>query len=147
MSIPTRPLVWTLTALEAAVAVSAVYGAVMLVIDAWHLPVTDLSPLPLDSWVLPGVALLATVALPMGLAAYGLGRRCSWAAPASIIAGTLLSGWVLVQVAVIGPQMFLQGVLFAVGLVVAVLGLMLDRTRTAGIPHLRRRSATARYTS
>jgi hypothetical protein len=43
------------------VAVGAVYGAVMLITDGWHLPVQDLQPLPLESWVLPGLALFALV--------------------------------------------------------------------------------------
>jgi hypothetical protein len=47
------PLRLTLLGLELFIGASAVYGAVMLVADAWHLPVTDLAPLPLHSWVLP----------------------------------------------------------------------------------------------
>jgi hypothetical protein len=112
----------TLVGLEAFVGVGAVYGAVMLIGHAWHLPVTDLAPLALRSWVLPGIALLLLVALPMGGAAAAMWRRLPRAAEMSVAAGLVLAGWVLMQVAIIGPQMFLQGVMLLVGLAVAGLG-------------------------
>ncbi|GAA0808217.1 hypothetical protein [Spirilliplanes yamanashiensis] len=116
-----------LAALEAVVGLSAVYGGVMLIADAWHLPVADLRPLPLHSWVLPGVALLLAVALPMGAAAAGLWLARPWGPRASVGAGAVLTAWVAGQVAVIGPQMILQAVLLVVGLVVMVLGARLSR--------------------
>jgi hypothetical protein len=42
--------------LELIVGAPAVYGGVMLVTDAWRLPLDYLDPLPLHSWVLPGIA-------------------------------------------------------------------------------------------
>ena len=50
-----------LAALELFTGIGAVYGAAMLVTDAWHLPSEYLDPLPVHGWVLPGVALLAFV--------------------------------------------------------------------------------------
>jgi hypothetical protein len=111
-----------LAGLEASVGFFAVYGAVMLITDAWGLPVDDLEPLPVGGWVLPGVALLALVAVPMLTAAVLVCRRQSSAAFVSVVAGLLLVGWVAVQVAVIGLQMFMQPLMFGLGLVVAGLG-------------------------
>jgi hypothetical protein len=116
------PLRAALAALETVTGVAAVYGGAMLIADAWRLPVADLAPLPLRSWVIPGAALILTVAVPMAIAAVAVWRRSAWAAAGSIAAGLILAGWVLVQVAVIGPQMFLQAVLFVTGLVIAALG-------------------------
>jgi hypothetical protein len=120
-----------LVMLEAFVGVGAVYGGVMLVRDSWGLPVTDLAPLPLHSWVLPGVALLVSVAAPMLAAAVLVARRHGLAADASVLAGAILAGWIVVQLAVIGPQMALQAVMFVLGLVTAALGLLLRRTERA----------------
>jgi hypothetical protein len=116
-----------LVAVELFVGVGAVYGGVMLIRDSWALPVSDLEPLPLDSWVLPGFALLASVAAPMLTAAFLVVRRQAHAADLSTVAGALLVGWILFQLAVIGPQMALQAVMFALGAVTAGLGLLLRR--------------------
>jgi hypothetical protein len=99
----------------------AVYGAVMLATDAWHLPVADLAPLPLHSWVLPGVGLLLVVAVPMLVAAALQWRHARRAAGASLAAGVLLVSWIAVQVAVIGPQMWLQPLMLVAGLATAAL--------------------------
>jgi hypothetical protein len=120
-----------LIALEAFIGVGAVYGGVMLIRGSWDLPVADLDPLPLSSWVLPGVALLATVAAPMALAAVLVGRHRPAAAGASVAAGAVLVGWILFQLAVIGPQMALQAVMLVLGAVVAGLGLLLRRQERA----------------
>src|SRR5213078_2914548 len=99
-------------ALELFTGIGAVYGAAMLVTDAWHLPSEYLDPLPVHGWVVPGVALLAALAL--------LGSRR--AAGAALAAGALLVGWILVQLAVIGPRMALQAVMLGMGVAVAAAG-------------------------
>jgi hypothetical protein len=116
-----------LVAVELFIGVGAVYGGTMLIRDSWALPVTDLEPLPLDSWVLPGVALLASVAAPMLSAAILVARRHPHAADLSIAAGAALVGWILFQLAVIGPQMGLQAAMLVLGAGTAALGLLLRR--------------------
>ena len=72
--------------------------------------------------MVPGVALFAVVAVPMlGAAALALlgSRR---AAGAAMAAGALLVGWILVQLAVIGPRMALQAVMLGMGVAVAAAG-------------------------
>jgi hypothetical protein len=92
------------------------------VTDAWHLPLEYLDPLPLHGWVLPGIALFAVVALPMlgaaALATLGSHR----AADAAVAAGALLVGWIVVQLAIVGPRMALQAVMLAMGVAVAAVG-------------------------
>ena len=110
-------LIW----LELVVGLGAIYGAVMLVTDAWHLPAGDLQPLPLHTWVVPGVALFAVVTVPMLAAAAEVYWRLRHAADLSLAAGLLLVGWIAVQLLVIGPQMWLQAVMAVGGLAVATL--------------------------
>lgn len=109
-------------ALELFTGVGAIYGTVMLVTDGWHLPVRYLEPLPLHSWVLPGVALCALVAVPTLTAAALAIPGTSRAADAAIGVGLLLAGWIVLQLTVIGPRMVLQPVMLAVGLTIAALG-------------------------
>jgi hypothetical protein len=108
-------LIW----LELLVGIGAIYGAVMLVTDAWHLQVSDLRPLPLHSWVIPGLALFAVVTVPMIAAAIAIYRGVRHAADLSLAAGLLLVGWIGVQVLVIGPQMWLQPAMLIGGLAIA----------------------------
>jgi len=116
------PVRAALVVLEMVTATGAIYGTVMLVTDGWHLPVSYLDPLPLHSWVLPGLALCVLVAVPM-LTAAALAVRGTGRAPdAAIVAGLLLAGWIVTQLAIIGPRMVLQAVLLAFGLTIAALG-------------------------
>jgi hypothetical protein len=117
-----RSVRWVLIALELFAGVGAVYGALMLVRDSWRLPLDYLDPLPLHSWVLPGIALFGLVAVPMLAAAVLVWRRAGHAADVSIGAGVLLAGWIAVQLAVIGPRMALQAIMAVIGLAVAGLG-------------------------
>jgi len=119
-----------LVVVELFIGVGAVYGGIMLIRDSWALPVTDLEPLPLDSWVLPGAALLVFVAAPTLSAALLVARRHVRAADLSVVAGAVLVGWILFQLAVIGPQMALQVVMFLLGAGTAALGLLMKRQET-----------------
>jgi hypothetical protein len=108
-------LIW----LEVIVGVGAMYGAVMLVTDAWHLPVHDLQPLPLHGWVVPGLALFAAVTVPMLGAAIAVYWDLRPAADLSLAAGLLLVGWIAVELLVIGPQMWLQAAMAVAGVAIA----------------------------
>jgi len=110
-------LIW----LELLIGIGATYGAVMLVTDAWHLPVRDLEPLPLHSWVVPGLALFAVVTVPMIAAAIEVYWGLRRAAVLSLAAGLLLVGWIAVQLLVIGPQMWLQPAMAIGGLAIITL--------------------------
>lgn len=112
---------YCLIGLELLIGIGAMYGAVMLVTDAWHLPVHDLEPLPLHSWVIPGLALIAVVTVPMIAAAIEVYWGMRHAAILSLAAGLLLVGWIAVQLLVIGPQMWLQPAMAIGGLAITTL--------------------------
>jgi hypothetical protein len=117
-----------LAAVEVFIGVGAVYGGITLIADGWALPLSYLEPLPLSSWTWPGIALLAVVAVPMLGAAYLTIRRHPLGGEASVAAGLLLIGWIIVQVAVMGLAMAWQPVMAVLGAVVAPLGWRLTRT-------------------
>jgi sterol desaturase/sphingolipid hydroxylase (fatty acid hydroxylase superfamily) len=107
----------TLSVVLALVAASAVYGGVGLIANGIGMPSEWLRSTPFSSWLLPGIALLVTVALPQ-LAAAGLiavGHR--WAALAGVLAGAGLVLWIVVQVLLMRRYFFLQPVIAATGVV------------------------------
>src|ERR1043166_8100132 len=115
---------YSLIGLELIVGLGAVYGGIMLITDAWHLPTGDLRPLPLHSWVVPGLALFAVVTVPMLAAAAEVYRDRRRRADPSLAAGVLLVGWIAVQLLVIGPQMWLQAAMAIGGVAIATLAWM-----------------------
>ena len=61
---PPAPWRRTLAGLTAFTAAGAWVGSAQLLTGTFTPPVSDLEPLGLDSWVLPGLWLLASVAVP-----------------------------------------------------------------------------------
>jgi hypothetical protein len=112
-----------LPALQATLAVGGVYGAAGLVfsLDGFDMPVDWLSPLPLSSWVLPGLALLVGVALPLGAAAAAGWRDDPRAGALSRLAVGLLLAWLALQLAVMGLRAPVQVVTLALALLLLVL--------------------------
>jgi hypothetical protein len=105
-----------LVAVEAFVAVGAVYGSVMLITDAWRLDPAMLRDLPFDTWVLPGIALAALVAVPNVVAGILVARGHPRARIVSILTGGILIGWIVVQLALIQQYFYLQPVMGVCGL-------------------------------
>ena len=98
------------------VAANAVYGGVALAVDGMGMPAEWLDRLPVDTWTWPGVALLATVALPQLVAAWLVWRRHPLAPVAGLLAGAGLVLWIGVQLAVLQRYFFLQPVIAGLGL-------------------------------
>ena len=125
---------WPTIALELLVAAAAIYGGLGLV---WDLVADNaigmrqdwLEGTPFTSWVLPGVFLLAVVAVPMGAAAVLELRRSPWASAASVVAGGAQVGWIAVQLAVMQRYFVLQPVMIGAGLAVLALALWASRHR------------------
>jgi hypothetical protein len=111
----------TLLVVEVLVAAAAVEGGLQLMFDAATPPDADL-PGPLDSWVLPGLWLLASVAVPSAIAAVLLRNRSPHAPLAVLLAAAALAVELLVQIPFLGPSV-LQAVLGAVVILVTVLAL------------------------
>jgi hypothetical protein len=123
-----------LVGLQALVGANAVYGGVGLIRGGLGMPAEWLDGTPFGSWALPGVFLLAVVAVPMLAAAVAEAARWPWAYAASLAAGMLQVGWILAQVVILQRYFFLQPVLFGCGVVVLGLAWWVHR----GEPVLRR---------
>jgi hypothetical protein len=114
-----------LVAVEAFVAIGAVYGSMMLVIDAWHLDRAMLRHLPVDTWVLPGIALAVLVAVPNLIAGTLVAIRHPAARVVSFLTGGVLVGWIVVQIALIQQYFVLQPVMAICGLLTIGLAALL----------------------
>ncbi|WP_426566776.1 hypothetical protein ACPPVT_09685 [Angustibacter sp. McL0619] len=129
VSYPSAQRPWWLIVLETFVAVQAVYGGISLVLGVWDLDRRALQRLPiLNGWTLPGLSLVVVVAVPMLTAAW----LETWAHPkaglASLVAGSLLMGWIALQLVLLPTmRLWLQPVCFVAGAVVA--GASLHRLR------------------
>ena len=89
---------------ESLVAVGGLAGAVQLVTGTFVPPVSDIERLGLKSWRLPGVWLLASVAVPSGAAAWLAWRRSPAAPEAVLVASGLLAVELLVQLPLVAPS-------------------------------------------
>ncbi len=101
-------------------ALGAVGGSVSMLIGQGTPPISDLEPLGLTSWVLPGLWLLASVAVPSTVAAVLVFRRSTRAMIAVLVASGLLAFELLVQIPFVGPSV-LQAVMGSIAVVLAVL--------------------------
>lgn len=101
----------------AVVAVSAVYGGIGLMTTGIGMSQEMLTGTPFSSWTLPGMALLAFVAVPQGVAA-GMVAVCHrWAGLAAIVAGAGLVAWIGAEIVLVGQYFVLQPVIVVLGLV------------------------------
>ena len=106
----------TLLGLLLFVGAAAVYGGVGLIVDGMGMPLDWLDRLPVDTWTWPGVALLATVALPQLVGAWLVWRRDPRAGAVGALVGACLVLWILVQLALLQRYFFLQPLIAAIGL-------------------------------
>ena len=107
---------------EALIAVSAFAGAVALATGLIDFGSSVNSRFPFASPVFGGVALAAVVGVPMALGALMEWQGSRRANAATLIAGVLLVGWIVVEVAVIRSFSWLQPTLLVAGLGIAVAG-------------------------
>lgn len=127
----TRPVAWwLLVGLEVIIAVNAIYGGIGLMVNGMGMPDDWLEATPFRSWTLPGVALLASVAVPMSIAGVGELTRWRLAYLASVTAGLVLVGWIVVQVLVLRRYFFLQPALGVAGAFVVGLAWWSHRRRS-----------------
>ena len=128
------PAPWrrTLLGLTAVTALGAWVGAAQLLTGTFTPPVSDLEPLGLTSWTLPGIWLLASVALPCTVAAVLAWRGSRLYPVASLLAGVLLVVELLVQIPFVGLDP-LQAVMGAVALAVLTLATRAQRALRAAV--------------
>lgn len=99
---PSRRHRWSMIGIESAMAVFGLGGGIMLMSGNQTPPAEALAPLGLSSWVLPGVWLTASVAVPSAAAAYLAGRGSPAAPKAVLVASALLGVELLVQIPFLG---------------------------------------------
>jgi hypothetical protein len=121
---------WSLVVLEVFLAAGAFYGGTQLVRD----PSGGLLQMPANQflseggvfrdWLVPGVVLLlANGVFPLLVVVAEL-RRARWAGPGHLAVGCVLTGWMVVQAAVMGIGAPIQVVFLALGLVILVLAIL-----------------------
>lgn len=117
---------WLLVGLEILLAIGAVGGAVGIV---WGDILGDaVERLPFGSAPFAGLALFLVNGLFPLAAAIGSLRRQQWVRWGHIVVGLALMGWIVVQVAYLGPPVhWLQILYFAWGLTIAAMGTWLKR--------------------
>ncbi len=110
---------WLLEVVLAFLGIQAFYGGIQLIRDAFGLPADWLDALPFDSWVIPGLLLMALIGIPsfglLGL--HVAGNR--WADSLTFAFGIGVMAWILVQFFFI-PFFFLQPLIFALGLLLTL---------------------------
>jgi len=117
----------TLLTMESAMAVFGLGGGIMLISGHGTPPVEAISSLGLSSWVLPGVWLTASVAIPSALAANLASRGSPWTPRAVMVASGLLAVELLVQVPFLGVN-GLQAAMALIGGTAAALAWQARRT-------------------
>ncbi len=100
--------------------VGAVGGSISMIIGQGTPPLSAIEPLGLDSWVLPGLWLLASVAVPAAVVVVLAWRRSARTPAAVLIASGVLAIELAVQVPFVGPSV-LQAVFGAVAVTMAAL--------------------------
>jgi hypothetical protein len=123
MPMPRHRFRWVFVILEGLIAIGGLAGTWQLINGTFAPPVEDLEPLGLTSWVLPGVWLFASVAVPSTVAAWLAWRRSPYAPTAVIVASALLAVELLVQIPFVGPSV-LQAVFGTLAIVLAGLALV-----------------------
>ncbi|SSC25740.1 Hypothetical protein KLENKIAIHU_4364, partial [Klenkia terrae] len=111
---------------------TAATGAVGLASDGLDLGARVRDRLPWDSPVLAGAALFVLVGLPMFVAAWAGARRRPATGDLTTLAGALLVGWIVGQVAVLATFSWFQPLCLLYGAVLVVLGRLVDRSRDRG---------------
>jgi len=125
---PTTALAVLLAGVFALVTMAAVYGGIGLLRDGMGMPADWAERLPFGSWVLGGLALLITVAVPQAVGCAAVVRRRPDAAAIGAAAGLALVAWIIVQVLVLQRYFFLQPVIAGLGLVEFALAIGMLRT-------------------
>ena len=116
----------TLVVTETFVALSAFVAGAMFVVEPsgrlMGMTEATLARSPFRSYLVPGIVLFVVVGGTQALAAWAEMRRWPRAGWLSVVAGVVLAGWIVVQVAMIGLGHPMQPSLFVVGVVIAGLG-------------------------
>jgi len=115
-------------ATESLVALGALAGTWQLVTQTGTPPISDLKPLGLTTWTLPGLWLLVSVAVPSSIAAAAAWRRSAGTPVAVLIA----SGALVVELVVQMPFVGLSYFQLIFGTIAAAMAFLAVRARRSG---------------
>jgi hypothetical protein len=122
-----RQIEKTIGCLGAVTAAGAVGGAAYGLRGAPNFPREWLEGSPFRDYRVPSLILGAAVGGSSAASAVTAWRGNDHAGAVAVFAGTILTGWIVVQVAIIGPRSFLQPTMCGVGIAMAALGVRLRR--------------------
>lgn len=117
------PMRVALIVLELFVGLGAVVGGVGVATNTIGLPEGLLRGSPFDSYLIPGLVLVFVVGGSQLAAAAAVLRRHELGAAASVLAGLILVGWMVVEIAIIGLGHWVQGFYLVLGLLILVLAM------------------------
>ena len=118
---------WGMVAVNGFVAVTSVAGGVAMALglEDENLGLELLAGTPFNTYLWPGIALVGTVGVSAAIATALSVRRHRWSGPASIFAGTVLTGWIGVEIALLeqpGEPTTTEVVYLTAAAVMALLG-------------------------
>ncbi len=123
-------------------AVSAIVGAVGLLVGFMDIPLSELQGTPFADFTVPalllGIVVGGSALVAATIALFGLRR---FAALASAAAGCVMVGWMTVEIALVGLDVWVQAAYFVVGLVMIGLAGLLQWSKAhqpgvSGQPHV-----------
>jgi hypothetical protein len=134
----------TLIVVNLFVALSAIVGAIGLLVGFMNIPLSELTGTPFADFTIPALLLGIVVggsALVAAVVALFGPRR--FEALASAAAGCIMVGWMTVEVAMVGLDIWVQAAYFVVGLVMIGLAGLLQWAKShqpgvSGQPHAHR---------
>lgn len=111
------------------VALTAIGGGIALAtgLEANRFPVDWLRGTPFSSYMIPGLILTVVVGGSAAVAAVATLRSPDAGALASILAGVVMMGWIVGEILILTQHSWLEAVYFAIGLMMVVLALMVER--------------------
>ena len=128
-----RQIEKTIGCLGAVTSAGAVGGAVYGLSGAPNVPREWLDGSPFGDYRVPSLILGVGVGGSSAASAVIAWRGDDGAGPAAVFAGSVLTGWIVAQVWIIGPRSFLQQLMGGVGIAMVTLGTRLQ-FRNGGAP-------------
>lgn len=107
-----------LLTLDLIVCLTAIAGGLAILLGIFQMPGEWLHHTPFDSYQIPAMILAVVVGGSALVAAVAVIVRSEWDALTSLVAGVILLGWIVIEVAMIGLQSALQPFYFVISVVV-----------------------------
>ncbi|MFZ5440289.1 MAG: hypothetical protein ACOZQL_09790 [Myxococcota bacterium] len=122
-----RNLMRVLLGLEVFVGVGGLYGGFALLSDPrgspLGMPVSMLEHSPFSNYLIPGIVLFAVNGVFPLVAVFAQWLKLDWAKLLHLGVGVLLTGWMVVQLVMVGFSAPLQAIMLVVGLAILALAL------------------------